>query len=114
MKKDAAWWKAYRAEKKLATGSATGAKSATETVQPEAKVATVAQLKKSLKERDTEIEALRAEVARLKQALAGRPVTHTPMPPTFAGSFSRAAQAKGQIPNRSPMGRMYASQEDNW
>ena len=112
MKKDAAWWKAYRAEKKLATGSATGAKSATETVQPGAKVATVAQLKKSLKERDTEIEALRAEVARLKQALAGRPrEAHAPMPQKFAGSFSRADQAKGRMPNRSPLARM---SEDNW
>ncbi len=63
-----------------------------------------------------EVEALQAEVARLKQLLAQRPVVkgpeiHAPMRPTFAGSFSRAAQAKGQMPNLGPLGRM---SEDNW
>lgn len=69
-----------------------------------------------IKELETEVLALRAEVARLKQLLAGRPTIkgpeiHTPMRPTFTGSFSRAAQAKGQMPNRGPLGRMA---EDNW
>jgi len=59
-----------------------------------------------------EVEALRAEVSRLKQLLAGRPIlkgpeiNHIPLPQKFAGSFSRAAQAKGIMPNNSPLGRM--------
>jgi hypothetical protein len=61
-----------------------------------------------------EVEALRAEVSRLKQLLAGRPkgpeINHIPLPQKFAGSFSRADQAKGRMPNRSPLARM---SEDN-
>lgn len=103
--KDAAYYRNYRATKRNQVTETQP--SATKVVQPdEVKV-----LRVDNKELRAEVDALRAEVSRLKQLLATRPaspivVPTIRVPKGLVSPFSKAAQTTGKMPNNSPVGRM--------